>query len=176
MQDEWCWVKPGGHLQLKPPMTLTQRNWQLCCLVEHSSRSAGTRTRSQFTPLRLCHLSVPVDARTTPGANPSVLPGEGQTSPPAQGLPRHIWKTQGCLPASPAIPRSQALPGSSHCSASALGGTGTAPAWLVTMPGTAHVQGTPRAELPGALGELCSLQERASSDFPLMRLIWSGGG
>lgn len=35
----WCWVNPEGHLQVKPPMVFTQRNWQLCCLVEHSSRS-----------------------------------------------------------------------------------------------------------------------------------------
>lgn len=42
MQAVWCWVKPGGHLQVKPPMVLTQRNWQLCCLVEHSSRSRET--------------------------------------------------------------------------------------------------------------------------------------
>lgn len=39
IQAVWCCVKPGGHLQVKPPMVLTQRNWQLCCLVEHSSRS-----------------------------------------------------------------------------------------------------------------------------------------
>lgn len=35
----WCWVNPEGHLQVKPPMVFTQRNWQLCCLVEHSSKS-----------------------------------------------------------------------------------------------------------------------------------------
>lgn len=39
MQAVWCWVKPGGHLQAKLPMVLTHRNWQLCCLVAHSSRS-----------------------------------------------------------------------------------------------------------------------------------------
>lgn len=39
MQAVWCWVKPGGHLQVNPPMVLTHKNWQLCCLVEHSSRS-----------------------------------------------------------------------------------------------------------------------------------------
>lgn len=39
MQAVWCWVKPGGHLHAKLPMVLTHRNWQLCCLVAHSSRS-----------------------------------------------------------------------------------------------------------------------------------------
>lgn len=39
IQAVWCCVKPGGHLQVKPPSVLTQRNWQLCCLVWHSSRS-----------------------------------------------------------------------------------------------------------------------------------------
>lgn len=39
MQAVWCWVKPGGHLQAKLPMVFTHRNWQLCCLVAHSSRS-----------------------------------------------------------------------------------------------------------------------------------------
>lgn len=38
----WCWVKPAGHLQVKPPMVFTHRNWQLCCLVEHSSKSRGS--------------------------------------------------------------------------------------------------------------------------------------
>lgn len=42
MQAVWCWVKPGGHLQVNPPRVLTQRNWQLCCLVWHSSRSEMT--------------------------------------------------------------------------------------------------------------------------------------
>lgn len=42
MQAVWCWVKPGGHLQVNPPRVLTQRNWQLCCLVWHSSRSETT--------------------------------------------------------------------------------------------------------------------------------------
>lgn len=39
MQAVWCWVNPGGHLHVKLPMVLTHRNWQLCCLVAHSSRS-----------------------------------------------------------------------------------------------------------------------------------------
>lgn len=37
-------MKPGGHLQLNPPIMFTQRNWQLCCLVAHSSKSKATRT------------------------------------------------------------------------------------------------------------------------------------
>lgn len=39
MQAVWCWENPGGHLQLKPPMVLLHRNWQLCLFVRHSSRS-----------------------------------------------------------------------------------------------------------------------------------------
>lgn len=39
MQAVWCWVNPGGHLHAKLPMVLTHKNWQLCCLVAHSSRS-----------------------------------------------------------------------------------------------------------------------------------------
>lgn len=52
MQAVWCWVKPGGHLQVNPPRVLTQRNWQLCCLVWHSSRSETTekpRTSHAFS-------------------------------------------------------------------------------------------------------------------------------
>lgn len=26
MQAVWCWVNPGGHLHVKPPMVLTHRN------------------------------------------------------------------------------------------------------------------------------------------------------
>lgn len=47
-QAVWCWVKPGGHLQVKPPMVLTHKNWQLCCLVEHSSRSEKEEDIVQF--------------------------------------------------------------------------------------------------------------------------------
>lgn len=39
IQAVWCCVNPVGHLQVKPPIVLTQLNWQLCCLVEHSSTS-----------------------------------------------------------------------------------------------------------------------------------------
>lgn len=46
MQAVWCWVNPGGHLQVKPPIVLTQRNWQLCCFVAHSSRSKKTKKTS----------------------------------------------------------------------------------------------------------------------------------
>ena len=36
-------MKPGGQRQVKAPMVLTQKNWQLCCLEEHSSTSAAQR-------------------------------------------------------------------------------------------------------------------------------------
>lgn len=34
-------MKPGGQRQVKAPMVLTQKNWQLCCLEVHSSRSVA---------------------------------------------------------------------------------------------------------------------------------------
>lgn len=43
MQAVWCCVNPVGHLHVKPPIVLTQWNWQLCCLVEHSSTSEGRK-------------------------------------------------------------------------------------------------------------------------------------
>lgn len=51
MQAVWCWVKPGGHLQVNPPMVFTHKNWQLCCLVEHSSRSGKAQgvTQKKFS-------------------------------------------------------------------------------------------------------------------------------
>lgn len=46
IQAVWCCVNPVGHLQVKPPMVLTQWNWQLCCFVEHSSTSEDGSTIS----------------------------------------------------------------------------------------------------------------------------------
>lgn len=42
-------MKPGGHLQLNPPIMFTHRNWQLCCLVEHSSKSKVKSIRTHVS-------------------------------------------------------------------------------------------------------------------------------
>lgn len=51
MHAVWCWVNPEGHLQVKPPIVFTQRNWQLCCLVEHSSKSGRQNVIIIYKPL-----------------------------------------------------------------------------------------------------------------------------
>lgn len=65
----WCWVNPGGHLQVKPPMVFTHKNWQLCCLVEHSSKSG-----CQNVPSFIKHY---LDSWTLQAATQNYLCSEG---------------------------------------------------------------------------------------------------
>lgn len=38
---------------MNPPMVLTHKNWQLCCLVEHSSRSEKEKLHIMKLPIIL---------------------------------------------------------------------------------------------------------------------------
>lgn len=69
-------MKPGGQRQVKEPMVLAQKNRQLCCLEEHSSRSA---------------------AQTVPAGSGQGAPGLGtsQGKDPRAGVQRHAVAGRG---------------------------------------------------------------------------------
>ena len=97
MQAVWCWVKPGGHLHAKLPMVLTHRNWQLCCLVAHSSRS----TRKCKTGIGVEHTAQAVEATLGRSSEFSLLglqwpgPQQGHSKRLGRAPERRVGKIRG---------------------------------------------------------------------------------
>lgn len=89
-------MKPGGQRQVKAPMVLTQKNWQLCCLEVHSSRSVaqmvpGLRARPGWDrglPRGTILEMVPYTMQWESGERSGISPGLPQRG----GMePRRAW-------------------------------------------------------------------------------------